>query len=332
MEWTKDIKQKIEKLAQKYATNSQDLTSYLDGLLYANPLHYWDYTCVDTLLSLQHPKTDFPDEQIFIIYHQITELYFKLCLLELDQIANNGKRISTQGQDLGWNDSLNPNFFVDRLKRINNYFEVLINSFSIMVKGMEKDQFLKFRMSLLPSSGFQSAQYRLIEISCTHLINLTHKLQRKKLKTASIEEMANHFYWKDGAIDLKTGQKTLMLENFEKKYMAHFIERAKEYQTKNLMAKYQQLNVEDQQNESLIYQLRLLDLNINVNWPLAHYKSAVRYLSSQNEDIEATGGTNWQKYLPPRFQKRVFFPQLWTDEEIDNWGKQWVVNALKETY
>ncbi len=47
--------------------------------------------------------------------------------------------------------------------------------------------------------------------------------------------------------------------------------------------------------------LRLLDLNINVNWPLQHYKTAVRYLSKKPSDIPATGGTNWQKYLPPRF-------------------------------
>lgn len=331
MEWTKDIKDKIEKLDQKYASIGQDLASYLDGLLVANPLHYWDYTQVDTLLSLQHPKTDFPDEQIFIIYHQITELYFKLSLLELDQIANNGKIISDQGQDLGWNDTLDPDFFIERLKRINNYFEVLTSSFGIMVQGMEKEQFLKFRMSLLPSSGFQSAQYRFIEISCTHLINLTHKHLRESLKKASIQEMANHFYWKEGAIDMKTGNKTLMLENFEKKYMKQFVERATTFRDKNLMAKYQQLSVEDQQNKELIFQLRLLDLNVNVNWPLVHFKSAVRYLSSQNEDIDATGGTNWQKYLPPRFQKRLFFPDLWTEDEKNNWGRQWVVNALSTT-
>lgn len=331
MEWTKDIKDKIEKLDQKYASIGQDLTSYLDGLLVANPLHYWDYTQVDTLLSLQHPKTDFPDEQIFIIYHQITELYFKLSLLELDQIANNGKIISDQGQDLGWNDTLDPDFFIERLKRINNYFEVLTSSFGIMVHGMEKEQFLKFRMSLLPSSGFQSAQYRFIEISCTHLLNLTHKHLRESLKEASIQEMANHFYWKEGAIDMKTGNKTLMLENFEKKYMKQFVERATTFRDKNLMAKYQQLSVEDQQNKELKFQLRLLDLNVNVNWPLVHFKSAVRYLSSQNEDIDATGGTNWQKYLPPRFQKRLFFADLWTEDEKNNWGRQWVVNALSTT-
>jgi tryptophan 2,3-dioxygenase len=331
MELTKDIKEKLEKLDKKYASIGQDLPAYLDGLLYANPLHYWDYTYVDTLLSLQHPKTDFPDEQIFIIYHQITELYFKLALLELEQISNNGKKMSDDGRDMGWNDSLSPDFFVERLKRINSYFEVLTSSFGIMVNGMEKEQFLKFRMSLLPSSGFQSAQYRLIEISCSHLINLTDKEQREKLKDASIEEMAQHFYWKDGAIDVKTGEKTLMLENFEKKYMAQFIQRAHQFRDKNLMAKYQQLSVEEQQNEDLIHQLRLLDLNVNVNWPLVHYKSAVRYLSSGKEDIDATGGTNWQKYLPPRFQKRIFFPELWTEEEMNNWGRQWVVKALSES-
>ena len=331
MELTKDIKEKLEKLDKKYASIGQDLPAYLDGLLYANPLHYWDYTYVDTLLSLQHPKTDFPDEQIFIIYHQITELYFKLALLELEQISNNGKKMSDDGRDMGWNDSLSPDFFVERLKRINSYFEVLTSSFGIMVNGMEKEQFLKFRMSLLPSSGFQSAQYRLIEISCSHLINLTDKEQREKLKDASIEEMAQHFYWKDGAIDVKTGKKTLMLENFEKKYMAQFIQRAHQFSDKNLMAKYQQLSVEEQQNEDLIHQLRLLDLNVNVNWPLVHYKSAVRYLSSGKEDIDATGGTNWQKYLPPRFQKRIFFSELWTEEEMNNWGRQWVVKALSES-
>ena len=55
-----------------------------------------------------------------------------------------------------------------------------------------------------------------------------------------------------------------------------------------------------------------------------HYKSAVRYLHKNPEDIAATGGTNWQKYLPPRFQKRVFYPELWSETEINEWGKSWV--------
>lgn len=167
MSQTNNFTNKIKELEKKYASIGQDLPSYLDGLLYANPLNYWDYINLDVLLNIQQPKTDFPDEEIFIIYHQITELYFKLSLNELKQIANNGKKISPSGQDAGWNKSLNVEFFTERLKRINNYFEALTKSFSIMVNGMEKDQFLKFRMSLLPASGFQSAQYREIELACT---------------------------------------------------------------------------------------------------------------------------------------------------------------------
>ena len=181
MEWNDKIKNKLSKLDGKYSDSGQDLSSYLDGLLYSNPLYYWDYISLDTLLSLQQPKTDFPDEQIFIIYHQITELYFKLSLHEIEQISNNGKNISNDGKDLGWNKKLRVDFFIDRLNRINNYFEALIKSFGIMVNGMEKEQFLKFRMSLLPASGFQSAQYRLIEICTTDINNLVQKDKRNSL-------------------------------------------------------------------------------------------------------------------------------------------------------
>ena len=44
----------------------------------------------------------------------------------------------------------------------------------------------------------------------------------------------------------------------------------------------------------------------------------------KDDTIEATGGTNWKEYLPPSFQKVVFFPELYTKEELNNWGKQWV--------
>lgn len=74
--------------------------------------------------------------------------------------------------------------------------------------------------------------------------------------------------------------------------------------------------------------LRQLDVNVNINWPLVHYKSAARYLGSDGKDIPATGSTNWQKYLPPRFQKRIFYPELWTEEEKNEWGKEWVENAM----
>lgn len=311
-----DILSLINKLDEKYKASGQDLKAYLEGLLHANYLNYWDYVEVDTLLSLQKPRTPIKDEMIFIVYHQITELYFKLTLHEMEQISE------LKG-------SITVSFFVERLKRINAYFRNLTRSFEIMVDGMDQKQFLQFRMSLLPASGFQSAQYRMIEICATHFINLVDKNQRAQIKADdSIAKIFEHIYWQAGATELATGKKTLTLTQFEDKYAAQFIQLAEAYKYKNMMAVYDAMTAAEKQDEELLAQLRQFDLNVNVNWPLVHYKSAVRYLQRDPEDIAATGGTNWQKYLPPRFQKRIFYPTLWSEQEMEEWGKQGIIDLL----
>jgi tryptophan 2,3-dioxygenase len=317
MEITPEIQSKLEQLSDKYAALGQDLNSYLDGLLHADVTKYWDYIELDTLLSIQKPKTSYPDEVVFIMYHQITELYFKLALREFEQIGDKSP--------------IDKVFFVDRVKRINRYFEALVNSFEIMVDGMEQEQFLKFRMSLLPASGFQSAQYRLIEIYSTDFINLVHKDVREQMSgEKDIEKLFEHIYWKEGATELKTGKKTLTLTQFEDRYKEEFIRTGKNCVEKNLWQVYSKLSENDQKDQQVIDILKQHDVNVNINWPLAHYKSAVRYLAKDATDIAATGGTNWQKYLPPRFQKRIFFPKLWTDDEKDSWGKGWVDSVISE--
>lgn len=315
MEITPEIKQRLELLNEKYAALGQDLVSYLDGLLYNDTVKYWDYIELDTLLSLQKPRTKFPDEQIFIIYHQITELYFRLALREFEQIGNK--------------EAIDEKFFIDRLGRINRYFDALILSFDIMVKGMDQAEFMKFRMSLLPASGFQSAQYRFIEIHSTDFINLVHKDKRDQFKVdAPIADMYEHIYWKTGATEIGTGKKTLTLIEFEEKYEEDFKRLGEYCIQKNLWQAYKRLSPESQQSKAVIDALKLNDTNVNINWPLVHYKSAVRYLNRESADIAATGGTNWQKYLPPRFQKRIFYPELWSDQEKEEWGKAWVEDAL----
>ncbi len=321
MELKEEIVKKVLLLQQKYAAMGQDLESYLDGLLYADYLTYWDYIHLDTLLSLQTPLTSFPDEEIFIMYHQITELYFKLTLHEMEQIV--------QKEDLTLA------FFTARLKRINSYFKSLTQSFEIMVQGMEQEQFLKFRMSLLPASGFQSAQYRMIEIYSTDFMNLVHVDHREKFQSdyseKDLKDMYEFIYWKYGATELSTGKKTLTLKQFEEKYTEALLDTASKCYEGNMLSCYRRLSTDDQSDSELINQLKWLDVNVNINWPLSHYKSAVRYLQKNPVDIAATGGTNWQKYLPPRFQKRIFFPQIWTEEEKEQWGRSWVEEILNET-
>ena len=250
------------------------------------------------------------------MYHQITELYFKLALREFEQ--------------LGAKADLTKAFFISRVTRINRYFDALIKSFEIMIEGMDRAEFLKFRMSLLPASGFQSAQYRQIEIFSTDFLQLVAKDRRESFSlTSDIKDMFEHIYWKEGATEVTTGKKTLTLTQFEEKYRDSFIALGEKCRSKNLWQTYLRLSPEDQADETVKQALRENDTNVNVNWPLAHYKSAVRYLARDHEDVAATGGTNWQKYLPPRFQKRIFYPSLWTTEEHENWGKAWVESTLK---
>lgn len=309
----------IGKLQEKYAAMGQDMESYLEGLLYADVVTYWDYVHLDTLLSLQVPKTNIPDEQIFIMYHQITELYFKLVLSEQQQLREAS--------------NLNSEEFLMRIKRMNRYFNALAHSFDIMSEGMEQQQFLQFRMSLLPASGFQSAQYRMIEIAATDFINLVEKDERQKFvgkmpDPVLIEDMYEFIYWKKGATELATGKKTLTLKMFEDKYGEQLIKYSKSMLSTNLWQLYKKLTATPEDLREIQTALREFDLHVNVNWPLAHYKTAVRYLQRNPADIAATGGTNWQKYLPPRFQKRIFYPELWSQEEMDEWGKSWVKSFI----
>ena len=302
----KNLLDQLKKLQAKYDFMGQDISSYLDGLLYSDYLTYWDYIHLETLLSLQNPKTSFPDEKVFIIYHQITELYFKLALLEIEQIATR--------------QNIDETFFIERMDRLIRYFQNLESSFEIMVKGMEKEQFQKFRMALLPASGFQSAQYRFIEIGSTDMINLVTMDERESVRNGDISDMVEKLYWKKGATDLSTGSKTLTLLQFENHYMKVFCDAGRKYKDCNLRQIYQRHFANGPSRDKVIPRLREYDMYVNVLWPLAHMKSAAAYLKNDPEVLKATGGTNWQKYLPPRFQKRMFFPELWNEEEVREWG------------
>jgi tryptophan 2,3-dioxygenase len=50
---------------------------------------------------------------------------------------------------------------------------------------------------------------------------------------------------------------------------------------------------------------------------MAHYHAAAKYIGGG----EATGGSDWRKYMHPRYQRRIFFPDLWTAEELAHWGE-----------
>jgi tryptophan 2,3-dioxygenase len=293
----------VNRIEEKFKAIDQNPDVHLEGLVYAKPMNYWDYIMPDALLALQVQRTTEPDEMVFVMYHQINELLFKMILWEINQVSNC--------------EVVTAPFFTEKLRRISRYFDMLSSSFDIMGDGMEKDQYMKFRNTLTPASGFQSAQYRSIEFSSTELINLIDYRFRATIdRNTPFEHAFEHLYWQAAGKDHVTGKKNTMLVLFEERYKAEFLIKMEKYNTTNMWTKFKQLPEDVKKDAELINAMRHYDYAVNVKWVMAHYHAAGKYLGVS----EATGGSDWRKYMHPKYQRRIFFPELWSKEELENWG------------
>ena len=294
----------LHRIEEKYKKIDQNPDVHLEGLVWAKPITYWDYIMPDALLNLQVQRTTLPDEMVFIMYHQINELLFKMILWEIDQVSNN--------------ENIDAAFFTEKLRRISRYFDMLSTSFDIMGDGMELEQYMKFRNTLTPASGFQSAQYRLIEFASTELINLIDYRFRFTIdRNTPYEHAYEHLYWQAAGKDHATGKKSTLIRLFEQKYKTEFLDKMESYNTTNLWTKFKQLPEDVKQDPELIKAMRHYDYTVNVSWVMAHYHAAAKYLG----EAAATGGSDWRKYMHPKYQRRIFFPELWSKEELENWGE-----------
>lgn len=306
---TDQTNQLLQELDRKFAAMGQKTDTHLEGLLWGKPITYWDYIQTDALLNLQIQRTVLPDEMVFIMYHQINELLFKMVLWEMDQITTIEKPET--------------NFFTERLMRISRYFDMLATSFTIMGDGMELEQYMKFRNTLTPASGFQSAQYRIIEFASTDLINLIdHRFRATIDRNTPYEHALEHLYWQAAGKDYHTGEKSYLLQAFEAKYKDEFIRKMQEYNTTNLWQKFKSLPEKDRNDPALIRAMRHYDYTVNVTWVMGHLNAARKYIDSGIGSGEATGGSDWKKYMHPKHQRRIFFPELWSEDELKNWGQE----------
>ena len=309
MEIKPETKKLLEQLEAKFDGIGQDLDIHLEGLLHSEPITYWDYIQTDALLNLQIQRTTLPDEMVFIMYHQVNELLFKMILWEISQVSHNK--------------DITASFFSEKLMRVSRYFDILTSSFNIMRDGMEVEQYMKFRTTLTPASGFQSAQYRKIEFASTELINLIDARFRDNIdRNTSYEHALEHLYWQAAGKNFETGKKSYLLKSFEEKYKDEFIAFTQEYNTINLYSKYKELPDAVKQDPVLQKALRHYDYTVNITWVLAHYNAARYYIGGgdSKEAVEATGGSDWAKYMHPKYQRRIFFPEVWTAQEIKDWG------------
>ena len=298
----------LEALEQKFDAINQKTETHLEGLLWSKPITYWDYIQTDALLNLQTQRTVLPDEMVFIMYHQVNELLFKMILWEINQLCHIDKPKT--------------DFFTEKLRRISRYFDMLTTSFDIMGDGMEVEQYMKFRNTLTPASGFQSAQYRFIEFSSTDLINLIDYRFRASIdRNTPYSHAFEHLYWQAAGKDYQTGEKSFLILEFERKYREEFLRYMEEYNTINIWQKFKQLPDAEQKDRELVNAMRHYDYTVNVTWVMGHLNAAKKYIDSGKGTGEATGGSDWKKYMHPKYQRRIFFPELWSEEELKNWGE-----------
>ncbi|MGH9039313.1 MAG: tryptophan 2,3-dioxygenase family protein [Acidimicrobiia bacterium] len=118
------------------------------------PLYYWDYLRLEALLSAQAPVTDAHDEMLFIVVHQAFELWFKQVLVELDAVLDVMGREAVAEKDMGR--------VLSHLDRVTVIQRLLLSQVDVL-ETMTPLDFLDFRDQLIPASGFQSVQFRLVE-------------------------------------------------------------------------------------------------------------------------------------------------------------------------
>ena len=133
-------------------------TMFLAGMSHEG-IYYRDYLGLDDLLATQRLESGkhgeiVHDEMLFIVVHQSYELWFKQVLWELDSILDIFASDTVSEEDMGT--------VVSRLRRITRIQSLLIEMITVL-ETMTPLDFLDFRDYLFPASGFQSAQFRMVE-------------------------------------------------------------------------------------------------------------------------------------------------------------------------
>jgi len=122
-------------------------------------IHYQNYLGLDALLNAQHLRSEelgdpAHEEMLFIITHQVYELWFKQIIHELESVIQMFSEEKLDESNLG--------NVIARLDRVERIMQLLIDQIGVM-ETMTPLDFLDFREYLFPASGFQSVQFRMIE-------------------------------------------------------------------------------------------------------------------------------------------------------------------------
>ena len=254
-------------------------------------LSYSEYLNLDKLLDAQHPKSYHHDEMLFIVIHQVSELWMKLCLHELTTTLDCVRR-----------DDLDPTFKM--LARVSTIQQQLLQSWDVLATITPSD-YSAFRNTLGRSSGFQSPQYRMLEflIGNKHADTIkvfkgdatTYEQLERALRAPSLYDEVLRLLSRRG---LDVPQEAID-RDFSLPYQA----------SKQVAAAWLSVYHNAEKGWDL-YQLaeRLVDLDYKFQlWRFTHVKTVERIIGHKR----GTGGTGGVSYLTKALELK-FFPELWT--------------------
>ncbi len=253
-------------------------------------LSYAQYLNLEKLLDAQHPLSYQHDEMLFIVIHQVSELWMKLCLHELNAVVDCVRR-----------DDLGPTFKM--LARVSTIQQQLLHSWDVLATITPSD-YSAFRNTLGRSSGFQSAQYRLLEFLIGNKNADTIEVFRADPPTYELLERALHapsLY--DEVLRLLSRRGLLPPQAIDRDF-------AQPYQPSKQVAAAWLSVYHNSVKEWDLYELaeRLVDLDYKFQlWRFAHVKTVERIIG----DKRGTGGTGGVSYLTKALELK-FFPELWT--------------------
>jgi tryptophan 2,3-dioxygenase len=254
-------------------------------------LSYSQYLNLDKLLDAQHPLSYQHDEMLFIIIHQVSELWMKLCLHELTSTVDCIRR-----------DDLGPTFKM--LARVSTIQQQLLHSWDVLATITPHD-YSAFRNTLGKSSGFQSPQYRMLEflignknadtIKVFRSDPPAHEMLERALRSPSLYDETLRLLSRRG-FDLPP-------EAIDRDF-------TQPYQASKAVAAAWLSVYHNSEKEWELYELaeRLVDLDYKFQlWRFAHVKTVERIIGNKR----GTGGTGGVSYLTKALELK-FFPELWT--------------------
>jgi tryptophan 2,3-dioxygenase len=257
----------------------------------SHALSYSQYLNLDKLLHSQHPLSYQHDEMLFIIIHQVTELWMKLCLHELSATVDCVRR-----------DDLGPTFKM--LARVSTIQQQLLQSWDVLATITPYD-YSAFRNTLGKSSGFQSPQYRLLEFMIGNKHAETIKVFRTDPQAyAQLERALSAPSLYDEVLRL------LSRRGLDVPASAIDRDFTQPYQASKQVAAAWLSVYHNSVKEWDLYELaeRLVDLDYKFQlWRFAHVKTVERIIGQQR----GTGGTGGVSYLTKALELK-FFPELWT--------------------